>query len=186
MPDGASGLFRMLVRRGHGIFNRTVSFERCEYVVMLDSVEAALVEDGFDYSALFRRAPVDRMNHRHGDFAFPQVTGDWFSQNVFRRGEIQHVVDDLKRESQIAAVFAQSVFIGIACAAQYCTKLHGDGEEAGGLAIDEIEMFRLADDAAESFHLHQFALDHLLGKTDEQIENSQVPLLEGDLKGLHV
>jgi len=47
-------------------------------------------------------------------------------------------------------------------------------------------MLGLANDVAEALHLHQLAFDHLLRESNEEIEDSEVLLLQGDLEGLHV
>jgi hypothetical protein len=39
---------------------------------------------------------------------------------------------------------------------------------------------------ADAVELNQFALDHHLREADEQVENVEVPLLQGHLKGLHI
>ena len=64
--------------------------------------------------------------------------------------------------------------------------MHADGKEAGGFAIDEIEVAVAGDQRAELFDLQEFAFDHLLGEIGEQIEDVEVALLQRDLKGLHV
>ena len=65
-------------------------------------------------------------------------------------------------------------------------KLHGDLEEAGGLAEDEVEVLFFVDEVAELFDLEQFAFDHLLGERDEQVEDAEVALFERGGEGLHV
>ena len=65
-------------------------------------------------------------------------------------------------------------------------ELHGDLKEAGGLAVDEVEVLFLVDEVAELLHLQQLAFDHLLGERDEQVEDAEVALFEGGGEGLHV
>ncbi len=43
-------------------------------------------------------------------------------------------------------------------------ELHGDLEEAGGFAVDEVEVLFFVDEVAELLHLQEFAFDHLLGE----------------------
>jgi hypothetical protein len=65
-------------------------------------------------------------------------------------------------------------------------ELHGDAEEARGLAVDEVEILLFVDEVAELLHLEQLAFDHLLGKRDEQVEDAEVALFESVGEGLHV
>ena len=67
-----------------------------------------------------------------------------------------------------------------------CTELHGDLEEAGGLAEDQVEVLFFVDEVTELLHLQEFAFDHLLGEGDEQFEDAEVALFEGGGEGLHV
>ena len=65
-------------------------------------------------------------------------------------------------------------------------ELHGDLEQAGGFAEDQVEILFLVDKVAELFHLQQLAFDHLLRQRDEQIEDAEVAFGEGALERLHV
>ena len=66
------------------------------------------------------------------------------------------------------------------------SELHGDFEEAGGLAEDEVEVLFFVDEMAELLHLEEFAFDHLLGERDEQVEDAEVAFFESGAEGLHV
>ena len=65
-------------------------------------------------------------------------------------------------------------------------ELHGDLEEAGGLAEDEVEVLFFVDEVAELLDLEELAFDHLLGERDEEVEDAEVALFEGGGEGLHV
>ncbi len=71
-------------------------------------------------------------------------------------------------------------------AAEDGAQAHADGKQAGGLAVDEVEVLVEGDEAAEFFHLQQLAFDHHLGEVDEGVEDAEIALLDGDLEGLHV
>ena len=106
-------------------------------------------------------------------------------------GEIEHVVDDLEGEAEVAAVLAERVLERALAVADGGVRddraeLHGDLEEAGGLAVDEVEVLFLVDEVAELLHLQQFAFDHLLGERDEQVEDAEVALFQRGREGLHV
>ncbi len=68
----------------------------------------------------------------------------------------------------------------------YGAQLHGNLEQTGGLAKDQVEVFFFVDEVAELFHLQQLAFDHLLGEGDEQVQDAEVALGKGSLEGLHV
>src|SRR5262249_21713077 len=70
--------------------------------------------------------------------------------------------------------------------AQDCAKTHGDREQAGGLAEDEIKMLVERDALAEFLHLQELAFDHLLREVDQFVENLEVAFLDGDLESLHI
>ena len=67
-------------------------------------MKGSIFDNGFDLLALLRRAAFQRVDHRHGDFAFAQIAGHWLAQNIFRGSEIENVIHDLECHSQIAAV----------------------------------------------------------------------------------
>src|SRR5579864_116212 len=126
------------------------------------------------------------MDHRHRRLALAQIAGDGLTQHVFGRGQIEHIIDNLKRHAQVVSVAAQSRFLLGGSAAQNCSQSHTYRKQASSLAEDEIEVLVERYEVAQLFHLQQFALDHLLGKFDEGVENSEVSLLHRDLEGLHV
>jgi hypothetical protein len=60
-------------------------------------------------------------------------------------------------------------------------------EEPRRLAVHQFHAVRLGHvHAADAVELHEFALDHDLGKPDQQVERGEVPLPQGDLERLHV
>ena len=151
-----------------------------------DAVEAAVAQDRLNRLALGWGAVLQRVQHRHGGFAFAQVAGDRLAQNFFRRGQVEHVVDDLERHAEVASVFGKPLLIGFAGVRQNAAHLHADRKQAGRLAVNELEMFFQRDGFAEPLDLQQFAFDHGLGQIDERVEDVKIALLHGDLEGLHV
>jgi hypothetical protein len=66
-------------------------------------------------------------------------------------------------------------------------QLGAGGEEAGRLAIHQFHAIGFGDaDAADAVELNQFAFHHHLREADQQIEDMEIALAQGDLKGLHV
>ena len=66
------------------------------------------------------------------------------------------------------------------------SELHGDFEEAGGLAEDEVEVLFFVDKMTELLHLEELAFNHLLGEGDEELEYAEVAFFESGAEGLHV
>ena len=161
-----------------------------------DAVEAAVCEDGANGLAIGAGAALERMDDGEGGFAFAEVGGDGFAEDIFGGGEVEDVIDDLEGEAEVAAVLAHAEFdaggrvsvefLGFGALAEGRAELHGDLEEAGGLAINEVEVLLLVDEVAELLDLEQLALDHLLGERDEEIEDVEVSFFERGGEGLHV
>ena len=65
-------------------------------------------------------------------------------------------------------------------------ELHGDLEEASGLAEDQVKVLFLVDEVAKLLHLNQFAFDHLLGEGDQKIQDAEVTFFKRGAEALHV
>src|SRR5579859_3735903 len=85
---------------------------------------------------------------------------------------------DLEGHAEVAAVVAKLLLDRVGDAREHRAEAHGDAEEAGGLAVDELVVFRLGHHAAECLGLQQFAFHHLLGQADKQVQHLEVALLE--------
>src|SRR5208337_3107022 len=59
-------------------------------------------------------------------------------------------------------------------------------EQAGGFAIDQVEVLIERNQLAQLFHLQQFAFDHLLRQIDERVENAEIAFAHRDFESLHV
>ena len=153
---------------------------------MGDGGEAALAEDGADGFAVGSGATFQGVDDGQGGLALAKVTGDGLAEDVFGGGEVEDVVDDLEGEAEVAAVFAELRFDLGAGVGDGGAELHGDREEVGRLAEDQVEVFLFVDEVAQLLHLQEFAFDHLLGERDEQVEDAEVALFEGGGKGLHI
>src|ERR1022692_1932544 len=150
------------------------------------TIESAIAQNGFDFGPLFRRAALQRVDHRHGNLTLAQIAGHRLTQNIFGRGQIEDIVDDLKSHAQVVPVLAQSLFLLGRGSSQNRSQSHANGKKAGGLAVNQIEMLIERDQLSELFHLQQFALDHLLRQFNQRVENAEVALLHRHLEGLHV
>ena len=117
-----------------------------------------------------------------GGLAFAQIAGHGLAQNFFGGGEVEHVVDDLESQADGAAVGGELASWASVAPAKHRAQAHGDGEEAGGLAKDEVVVLGFGDGFAELLNLQQLAFDHLLGEADEQVEDAEVLLFKRDLE----
>ena len=184
--DGEAGGFGVGAGRVHGVVEGAVALQDLDDLGVGDAVEAAVGEDGADGFAVGAGAALEGVNDGQGGFAFAEVAGDGFAEDFFGGGEVEDVVDDLEGEAEVAAVFAELRFDLFACFGDGGPKLHGDLEEAGGLAEDEVEVLFFVDEVAELFDLEELAFDHLLGERDEEFEDAEVAFFEGGGEGLHV
>lgn len=160
--------------------------EDLEDLRMGDAVEAAVGEHCSDGFPVCSRPALEGVDDGERGLAFAEVGGYGLAQDVFGGGEVKDVVDDLEGETEVAAVLAE---LGLDLLTGMCDRgaeLHGDAEEAGGLAVDEVEVLFLVDEVAELLHLEEFAFDHLLGEGDEEVEDAEVALFESGAEGLHV
>src|SRR5208282_1018734 len=175
----AGGFFR-------GVFEGTVAVEDGEDIGVGDAIEGAIVEDDFNLAALGRSATLERVDDGHGGLAFTQVAGDGLAEHTLGGGQVEDIVDDLEGNAEIAAVLAEALFLGGGGASQDAAYSHADGKQTGGFAVDEIEVLLRRNQLAQFLHLEEFAFDQLLGQFDHHIQDAEIALLHGDLKGLHV
>ncbi len=139
--DGLARLVGELDRARIGGVDRAMAIQDGDDVGGRDAVEAAIAEHGFNRAALRRSAVLQRVQHGHRGFAFAQIAGDRLAQHLFRGGEVEHVVNNLKCHAEVAAVVGQPLLVGFAGAGENSAQLHADGKQAGGLAVDELEVF---------------------------------------------
>src|SRR5947209_5278996 len=126
------------------------------------------------------------MDNCHGHFAFAQVAGHGLAEHVFGGGEVEHVINNLEGHSQVAAIFAEAVLFLFRSSGDDGAHAHADRKQASGLAVDKVKVLVERDALAQLLDLQQLALDHLLGKINEHVEDAEVALLHRDAEGLHV
>ena len=123
------------------------------------------------------RAALQSMQHRPGGLAFAQVAGHRLAEHFFGGGQVEHVVDNLERHAEIAAIVGELLLVGFGSLRQNSAQLHAHGKQARRLAIDQFEMLVDGDGLAEALDLQQFALDHRLRQLDERVEDLEVTFL---------
>ena len=108
--------------------------------------------------------------------------------SVLAGGEIQHVVHQLERHAEVPGEFARASLRLLRRRRRITrAQLGAGGEQAGGLAVHQFHAIGFGDvDAADALELEQLAFHHHLGEADQQVENLEIALAQGDLKGLHV
>src|SRR5271157_3921113 len=80
--EGIACGFGVTRRLGGGELQRTITVEDGQDVRMSNAIESAFVQNGLDLAALGRGAMLQRMNDRHGGFAFSQVAGNGLAQHA--------------------------------------------------------------------------------------------------------
>ena len=97
------------------------------------------------------------------------------------------IVDQLKRETRIAAIFGERFAGSHIVIAEHRAQTRAAAEEARRLAIREVDRFRFGQiDAAKTSELQQFAFDHVLRQLNQNIENGKIPLAQRHFERLHV
>src|SRR5579859_3000261 len=152
----------------------------------MDGDEGAFAQYGFNQLAFFRGTTLQGMDDRHGHLPLAQVAGYGLAENFFGGGEVQDIIHDLEGHAQAASEFPDALLLFFGCPRQDRAHSHARGKQAGGLAVDKIEVLVQGDAFAQLFNLEQLAFHHLLGEVDENVEDAEVALLHGDLEGLHV
>jgi len=136
----------------HGVVDGGVALEDLDDLGMGDAVEAAVGEDGADGFAVGTGASLEGVDDGEGGFTFAEVAGYGLAEDVFGGGEVEDVVDDLEGQAKVAAVFAKLDFdlggVAEGVGRYGRSELHGDLEEAGGLAEDEVEVLLFVDEVA--------------------------------------
>src|SRR6266851_3078190 len=169
-----------------GRIERAITVEDAKNLGVSDAVEGTLFDHSFNHSPFFCCAMLQRMNRSHRNLAFSQIAGHRLSQDLFRGGEVKHVIHNLECHAKIASIAPDLVFLLGSCAAEYGHQPHADRKQAGGLAIDQVKVLVERDELAEFLHLQEFAFNHLLREFDQRVENTKVALQDRNLEGLHV
>src|ERR1017187_4905215 len=109
--NGIAGRFRVAGSLFGCVVERVVAVQNGQDVGMGDAIEGAIAQDGFDLVTLRGSAAIESMNHGHGRLAFAQIAGHRLAQHTFGSGEIEYIVHDLERHSQIASVLSQTLLL---------------------------------------------------------------------------
>ena len=139
--------------------------------------------DGF---AIRASAAFERVDDGERRLALAQIGGNGLAQHILKRGQVEHVVDDLEGEAEVATILAERLLSLVRRCGDHGAELHRHLEQARRLAEDQVEVLFLVDQVAELFHLQQLAFDHLLCERDEQVKNAEVAFFQRRLEGLHV
>ena len=145
------------------------------------------MEDGLHRLSFGRCGAFQSVNQRQRDFTFSQVAADWLPKDRLRGGEVEDIVHQLKRHSQVPGEITQAGFLFFAGSSDDGSQAGADGEQAGRLAIHQVHVVSFGDgNPADTFELQNFAFHHQLGERNQQVKDAEITFLEGHLKGLHV
>ncbi len=85
------------------------------------------------------------------------------------------------------AIVGQRLFLGIGERAEHAAEAGAAAKQAGRLAGGQIQHVLLAQiHPPQAGELQQFALNHVLGELDEDVQDAEIAFLEGHLERLHV
>ena len=122
-----------------------------------------------------------------GDFAFFQIAENGLAELFAGSGEIQKIINQLKRQAGIAAVISKRGFVFFVEAAENAAEAGAAAEEAGGFVSGQFQGVVFGNvDAANFFELEEFAFDHFLREIDQDVEDVEISFLQGDVERLHV
>ena len=117
-------LFGIAIGGGHGVFDGTVAAQNFANLLAAYVLKAAIVEDALNCLPLARGAVIERVNDGERGFAFAQIAGDGLAKHFFGRGEIEHVVDNLKRKTDRTSVGGKFLFLRFGGTGQHCAEAH--------------------------------------------------------------
>ena len=101
------------------------------------------------------------MDERQRHLAFAQIAADRFAQRFGVAGDVEQIVDQLKRNAQAEAVLAQRLLALGADLAEHAADLGAAAEQIRRLAPDDVEVLVFGDvRVAVLGQLEQLAFDH--------------------------
>src|SRR5256885_15880156 len=113
-------------------------------------------------------AILDGINQRQRDFALFQIAKHGFAELFSRGGKIEQIIDQLKSQASIAAIFRESFFALAFQAAEHGSEARAAAEQASGLVRRKTQGVLFTHvDASDFFQLNELALDHFLREIDE-------------------
>jgi len=100
------------------------------------------------------------------------VGARWFAKYIYRAGEVEYVVNQLKGHSEVHSIVAHHRLLRWTCAAQERADFTASAKEIGGLAGNYVEVFCLGNvGAAEQRQLQQLAFGHPARDRGEDVQN---------------
>src|SRR5262249_54816760 len=108
-------------------------------------VEFFFFQDAGDQFTCVAMAVLHRVDQRQSDFAFLQVAENGLAQLLCGGGEIEQVVDELKRETSVTAVFGKSEFVGVFHSAENGAEARATAEETRSLVRRKLQRVFFGD-----------------------------------------
>src|SRR6478752_8557450 len=101
------------------------------------------------------------MYERQRDLALAQIAADRLADRLGVASEVEQIVDELERHSEIEAILAQRLLLLRGRLAQHAADLRTAAEQIRRLAAHDVEMLFLGDvGVAVLGELIELALDH--------------------------
>src|SRR5579884_3493632 len=152
-----------------------------------DAAERAFFHYRGNLRLLLGGAPVQQINESQSYLTFAQIVPNRLAQHRLARGEVQKIVHELEGHPQISAVLSQEVLLPLILVPEHRAQTRASAEQAGRFAVDQIQML-LNRDIQPTDHpqLDQFTFHHQLRQLNQNVEDMEVALLQGHLKGLHI
>src|SRR5579872_5027461 len=125
----------------------------------MNALKSFFTQHGRDQVAPTRMAVVSRAilqskDQRQRHFAFLQVAEHGLSEFFRRRGEVEQIVDKLKREAGLPTIFGERVAGSQIIITEHSAELRAAAEQARRLAIRKVDRFRFGQvDAVETSEL---------------------------------
>src|SRR5699024_9368568 len=110
-----------------------------------------------------------------GGFAFGKIVAGILAVLAAAAAIVQRVVDDLEGDAEIAAVAFHGIDDLLAAAGQYRRQSATGGEQAGRLAVDDVEVVGLGQRRIVAVHeLHDFAFGQTIGGAGKDVHDDRV------------
>ena len=130
-------------------------------------------------------AAAERQHHRQRDLALAEIVADVLAELGGLAAIVEHVVDQLERDAEIHADRAARGLLGLRPVGDHRADLAGGGEQLGGLAADDGEIFVFGGRGVlRRRQLHHLALGDGRPRPRQNVERAQRADLDHHAKGL--
>ena len=119
-------------------------------------------------------AAAERQHHRQRDLAFAEIVADVLAELCRLAAVVEHVVDELESDPEVHAEAGRRRFFRFRTLAEHRADFAGGGEQFGGLAADDREVFVLGGGGVlRRRELHDLAFRDRGGSRRQDVERAQ-------------